>query len=314
MAGAMVAWAFMACETKGETNMANPELMPTFKTIAAQEAFLEAYDRELASWNVKIQGIEVETQYGRTQMIAFGDPAEKPLVLLHWFCSNSNVWKDMAPYLEKDFRVYAVDVMGDMGKSVATNPPKDEADLARWLEQVLDGLGLKKPFVGGLSNGGYTAAVFALLKPDRVERLILMAPAATLKPFSLSFYGLVYATAFNPSDKNIGKFKKTCTVHPERWSADFTSMLAMAFRTGKIQVKVFPRNFKDGELKRLSMPTLVLLGDKEFIYSAEKAADRARALVPGAEAIVLPGSNHAIPLDAPEAAAGAMIDFALRDA
>jgi hypothetical protein len=64
-----------------------------------------------------------------------------------------------------------------MGRSVASNPPKDEAGLAQW--QVLDGLDLKKPIVGGLSDGGYS-------------------------------------TAFNPSDKNIGKFKKSCTVHPER--------------------------------------------------------------------------------------------------
>jgi pimeloyl-ACP methyl ester carboxylesterase len=184
--GSVVALMLISCASGKGVMMDNAEnavLMPTFKAMAAQESFLAAYDRELASWKTPTEEIDLPTDFGRTHAIAFGNPSGQPLVLFHWFSSNSNVWKDMAPLLAADFRVYAVDVIGDMGKSVATDPPADEAGLASWASQVLDGLGLDRPLVGGLSNGGFTAAVFAREKPERVKKLILMSPAATLRPF-----------------------------------------------------------------------------------------------------------------------------------
>jgi pimeloyl-ACP methyl ester carboxylesterase len=288
----------------------NAGLMPTFKTMAAQESFLAAYDRELASWKLPTEEIDLPTDYGRTHAIVFGNPSGEPLVLFHWFSSNSNVWKDMAPLLAADFRVYAVDVIGDMGKSIATDPPKDEAGIASWASQALDGLGLDRPLVGGLSNGGYTAAVFAREKPERVKKLILMSPAATLRPFKFAFFASVISTALNPSDRAIARFKRDWSYRHDAWSDDFASMIAMAFRVGKIQVKVYPRSFKDEELKALSMPVLALIGDKESIYSPKEAASRAERLIPDAKVVILKDCDHAMPIDAPDPAAAAIIDFA----
>jgi pimeloyl-ACP methyl ester carboxylesterase len=289
----------------------NSALMPTFKTMAAQESFLAAYDRELASWSVETREVDVPTDYGRTHAIAFGNPAGEPLVLFHWFSSNSNVWKDMAPYLAAGFSVYAVDVIGDMGKSVASSPPKDEAGISAWAAQVLDGLGLDHPIVGGLSNGGFTAAILARDRPERVSKLILMAPAATLKPFKFAFFASVISTALNPSDRAIERFKRDWSFRHDTWSEDFSFMIAGAFRGSKNQVKVYPRSFKDEELAVLSMPLLVLIGDKESIYSPKEAASRALRLIPGAKTLILKDCDHAIPIDAPEEAAKAVIDFAL---
>jgi pimeloyl-ACP methyl ester carboxylesterase len=216
----------------------------------------------------------------------------------------------MAPALSSRFRVYAVDVVGDMGKSIATAPPKTEEAAAMWIDQVLNGLELSRPILGGLSNGGYMAATYARLRPDRVERLILMAPAATVQAFSLGFYSLVIKTAFSPTDANIERFKAKASVHAERWSSEFTAMLAMAFRVGNIRVKLFPRNFTDKELRAIVAPTLLLVGEQEFIYSAEKAILRASRLIPNCIAASLPDCSHAMPIDAPDAAAEVITNFA----
>jgi pimeloyl-ACP methyl ester carboxylesterase len=286
--------------------------MPTFKTREAQTEFLEAYRRELESWTVPVEELDLPTDAGATHVVAFGNPHGKPLVLLHWFTSNSSTWKYMAPSLATDFRVYAIDTIGDMGKSIPSRPPLTEEDAARWLAQVLDGLKLEKPIVGGLSYGGYLAAVFTRLRPERVERLILMAPAATLQSFSPSFYlyGMWHSIALSVNPGHLEKFKLMGSAHPERWSTDFSRMFTLALRASRIQIKLKPRRFTDEELRSIVVPTLVLLGDKESIYSPSKAAERAKATIPHLTNIILSDCAHVIPIDAPEAAAQAIRSFA----
>jgi pimeloyl-ACP methyl ester carboxylesterase len=284
--------------------------MPTFKTIQAQRDYLEAYDRELATWTVPVRGRDIETAFGRTHVLECGNPKGPALVLLHWFCSNSLEWKTMVPHLVDRFHIFALDVMGDMGKSVASAPPKTEAEIAAWADACLDRLGLEKVLLCGHSNGGFQATVVAKLLPERVAGLVLLAPAATFQAFSFRFYTTCFGTALFPSDRNVVGFAAACSVAPGRWNPALTDLLARAFRTGSIRVKVFPRVFTDQELAGLAMPVLLLLGDGEFIYSTDYVAKRARDRLPDVQVEILPGCGHAIPVDAPEATARAIDAFA----
>jgi hypothetical protein len=141
------------------------ELMPTFKKIDDQQKFLSDYQKELKSWPVNTVELDIETEFGKTHLISFGNPQGKPLILLHWFFSNSLEWKYMAPFLQERYRVYAIDVMGDMGKSYASKPPTSEKEVCQWFNQVLDGLGLKKVSLCGHSNGGFHTMLIAQQNP-----------------------------------------------------------------------------------------------------------------------------------------------------
>jgi hypothetical protein len=64
------------------------ELMPTFKKIDDQQKFLSDYQKELKSWPVNTVEMDIETEFGKTHLISFGNPQGKPLILLHWFFSS----------------------------------------------------------------------------------------------------------------------------------------------------------------------------------------------------------------------------------
>ncbi len=76
----------------------------------------------------------------------------------------------------------------------------------------------------------------------------------------------------------------------------FVEGIVDIFYTGRrklgVQVLPNPRVLGDDELRRLTMPTLVLIGDEEKIYSAPDALARARALIPGVQAVSIPGASH----------------------
>lgn len=88
-----------------------------------------------------------------------------------------------------------------------------------------------------------------------------------------------------------------------------TEMLTLSFRAAANQLRVYPREFSDTELKAIKVPTLLILGNEEMIYSPVGAAVRATRILPDARVVMLPGCSHAIPYDAPEEAADAIDSF-----
>ncbi len=307
------AWLLVAPKTPAfPTFAANPvrgELMPTFNKVEDQQKFLSNYQKELQSWPVQTEELDIQTEFGKTHIISFGNPQGKPLILLHWFYSNSTEWKYMAPFLQERYRVYAVDVIGDMGKSYAYNPPKSEKEVSQWFNQVLDGLSLNKVFLCGHSNGGFQAMLIARQNPDKIEKLILLAPAAGFKPFSFKFYLSVFGTALFPKDVILETFKNACTLNTNHWSKEVTEMLALSFRVGANQLRVYPREFNDDEIKAIKVPTLLILGSEEMIYPPAAASERASRLLPNSRVIILPNCSHAIPFDAPQEASKAIDSF-----
>lgn len=296
---------------KSTPNEFRGELMPTFNKIDDQRKFMSDYQIELNSWSVPARELDVKTEFGKTHIISFGNPQGKPLILLHWFYSNSTEWKYMAPFLKDRYSVYAIDIIGDMGKSYAYNPPKNDKEVSVWFNQVMDSLGLKKVDLCGHSNGGFQAMLIAQQNPDKIEKLILLAPASGLKPFSLEFYLTSFGTALYPKDIILEIFKNSGTLKSDLWSKEMTEMLAISFRAAANQLRVYPREFSDDELKAIKVPTLLILGNKEMVYSPAKAAERASRILPNSKVIMLPDCGHAIPFDAPKEASNAIDSFLL---
>jgi pimeloyl-ACP methyl ester carboxylesterase len=97
-----------------------------------------------------------------------------------------------------------------------------------------------------------------------------------------------------------------------QWAAggsDITSDPGVALAvTSMVSLRPFRREFllptklTDDELRRISAPTTVLLGDREVIYAGgpQVALARAQTLIPIVHALLLPSAGHILTLDAPD--------------
>ncbi|MBA2655424.1 MAG: alpha/beta hydrolase [Tatlockia sp.] len=81
--------------------------------------------------------------------------------------------------LSKHFRIYAIDIIGEAGKSAGTRPKITEYSI--WLKEVFDALGISKAALCGASIGGTIAHQFALTFPQYIDSLIMIAPPSLLK-------------------------------------------------------------------------------------------------------------------------------------
>ncbi len=66
---------------------------------------------------------------------------------------------------------------------------------------------------------------------------------------------------------------------------------------------MLPTVLTDDELRRVSMPVTILIGDRDVIYRGgpKAALARAREFIPDVRTQLLPGANHMLTLDCPEA-------------
>ena len=271
-----------------------------FKTPEGEVAYLAAYEAAMRLWPVPYEEIELPSRFGMTHVVTSGPKDAPPLVLLHGYMANLTMWSPNIADWSKDYRVYAIDVMGQPGKSIPDpdEPIGDAADLVTWLSETFNGLNLDRIFLVGMSYGGWLALNLAMTAPERVRKLVLLSPAASLQPLVRQFGLRVMAMIFFPTRFTANSLmgwmgiKDTPGDTLTRCVLDLGYLGVKHFRLQPETARVMPGVFSDEELRALHMPVLLLIGENEVIYDPAKALDRARALLPNFEGELVPQSNH----------------------
>jgi pimeloyl-ACP methyl ester carboxylesterase len=98
--------------------------------------------------------------------------------------NRATAWFANIAELSANHRVYAVDGIGDAGKSIAECLIEKRSDYAEWLREVFDGLNIEKAHLLGHSYGGWLALNMALAYPERLRKIVLLAPAASIYPMN----------------------------------------------------------------------------------------------------------------------------------
>jgi pimeloyl-ACP methyl ester carboxylesterase len=261
-----------------------------YKTPAGEKAVMALYDAALERWPLPYETLTVPTRHGDTFVITSGDPAAPPLILLHGAGTNSAIWiGDVAEY-SRFYRVYAVDLLGEAGKSAPNRPAWDSLAYSEWLADVFAALRINRAVLIGISQGSWTALKFAVTNPDCVEKLVLMTPGGIV-PDRLSFILKVIPLSMlgRWGQRRIIRLLYGAQVVPD----GVEDIMAVVSRHFKSRFGVLPI-FSDEELQRLTMPVFLLGGTKDCLRDMEKIAARMRALLPSLTVKIIPGVGHAV--------------------
>ncbi|MFE9122342.1 alpha/beta fold hydrolase [Streptomyces sp. NPDC007172] len=251
-------------------------------------AFGHAYDELRARWPESTEECDVATPYGRTRVHVYGPTKGSPLVLLPGGSATGLAWFANVPTLGVRYRVYAVDLLGDAGRTEHRGLAlKSANDLTAWLDGLLDGLGIDRTDLCGHSYGAWLAAKYALHAPSRVGHLALVDPTQVFTGFRPGYLLRALPTLIRPSEARARAFLawETAGTHPdETWQRLYA--LATTAPDRKLVTGARPRTTD------LAMPVLVLLAEQSRAHHAAKVADRARRMLPQGEVVVIPGATH----------------------
>jgi pimeloyl-ACP methyl ester carboxylesterase len=269
-----------------------------FKTAAGEAAYLSAYDAAMKLWPVPYEEIELPSQFGITHVVVSGPKDAPPLVLLHGYMATLTMWSPNIADFSHDYRVYAIDVMGQPSKSIPKEPIRNAADYAVWLTATLDGLHLDRVSLVGMSYGGWLSLNYAVAAPERVRKLVLLSPAASFLPIVSQFSLRGTLMVFFPGRLTVNWFMRWLGFTNAPGENDARRVLELMhlglkhFRFSQETLRVIPTVFSDVELRAMHVPTLLLIGDDEVIYEPARALARARRLIPEFEGELVPRSSH----------------------
>ena len=199
-----------------------------------------------------------------------------PLVLLHGNGEDGSYFARQMEDFSRDFTVYALDTRGH-GQSPRGTAPFTISQFADDLLAFLDSEGLERPDLLGFSDGGNIALTFALRHGDRVGRLVLnganLSPRGVKPSVQIPIVLGYHMASLFPGEK-------------------------ARHNAGLLRLMVKEPHIDPAELKQLTMPVLVIVGDRDMIRP-----DHSRLIaehIPGAQFVELPG-DHFIANKSPEA-------------
>ena len=99
------------------------------------------------------------------------------VILIHGLGGNLHLWDRVVPILEKRFSVLRYDLRGH-GQSDVPSGDWSLDDFVKDLADLFDSRTLAKAHLVGFSLGGLIVQRFALLYPERVDRLIILSAVA----------------------------------------------------------------------------------------------------------------------------------------
>jgi pimeloyl-ACP methyl ester carboxylesterase len=231
---------------------------------------------------VERREVEVDGRRVRYHAVGEGDP----LVLVHGLAGSWRWWKPVLEPLTEHRELHVVD-LPHLHRGWGVDR------VSHWLAAVLDGAGLERVDLAAHSLGGLFAAELAATEPERVRKLVLVAPAGVPDGKGLPSQTLSLLTALYHARHSLRMI-----------TTDVVRSGPLSVAHG---IEFLARRDLSDELGDIQAPTLLVWGERDELVPFRLAEDWQR-LLPRARLVRL-GCGHVPMLEAPGELADAMLAF-----
>lgn len=267
-----------------------------FVDTDAGNAFRHAYDAVLGKWPSGTTVRDIESRFGTTRVTTCGPEGAPPVLLLPGGGATSTVWFANAPALATDRRLWAVDYIGDAGRSVASGDPmRTVDDLLEWLGVVVEATGSERPSLIGHSYGAMVAAAYALRAA--VDKLVLLDPSSVFTGMKPSYLLRAIPILVRPSESRQLRFLGWET-EGARLDPDWVTLAALGaahFPSGRT---IVPKRAAADALAGSDAEVTVVFAPHSKVHDSARVAEIVAHSVPAAHVVTLAsGTHHCVPME-----------------
>lgn len=252
----------------------------------------------------------------RANVIVAGPEDAEPIVFVHGLALNWQAWLLTIPPFMRSHRIVAVDLPG-FGHSEMPREPISIPGQARFLDSVMDHVGVECATVVGNSMGGFAGADLAVNFPHRVERLVLVSAAALwnerrvarplvalaeLTQASTARFMARWEVAHRRPRLRLPALAQAGIRHPRRIPLDLAyEVMCGAGAPGFTDAlrALYDHQLRQ-DLERIGCPTLVVWGTHDPLVPLRHAFEY-DALIPDSRVAVLDDCGHMAMVERPDA-------------
>ena len=281
-----------------------------FKNKKEKTQYINSYNKSLRLWKVAYEEAYVATSFGKAHIIISGPKDAKPLLLLHGMDASSTMWFPNSLALSKNHRVYAIDFLMEAGKSEFKGNSLTTDEIVNWYNQIFNYYKFKKVDIIGASRGGWIATLLTIQTNSKIDKLVLLSPAQTFdgvdqkgKASSALFL------KFFPSKKKLKKTLDAFSYYPDKINSVYKYQFYLANKYSKSNASFLQmQTFSDDELKKITIPVLVLIGDHDVINS-EKSLLRSNEFISNDKTETIKNAGHFLSMDQSKEVNKIIVDF-----
>ncbi|WP_190811309.1 alpha/beta fold hydrolase [Flagellimonas sp. S3867] len=271
--------ACILLKNKGEVYRSNPFQKKfisssIYKSDHVKTELLKLYNKKQKSLKIPTEDIYVDTFAGRTHILASGDVHNPPVVILHGINAGAPISLEAIQGISKNFRIYALDTIGQTTKSAETRLSAKNDDYGKWLEEVLICLKIENACFVGISYGAFLLQKLIQFAPERINKVILVVPA-----------GIVNGDFLNSMSKLTFPLLKFLVTKTEKSLVQFMDAFYMTKKEDDI---LFQKNIllgtkmdyrrppllKKENLIHFNSPTFIMAADMDVFFPGHKVLGR----------------------------------------
>lgn len=232
--------------------------------------------------------------------------APNTIVFLNGLSQSTLSWVLTTPFFKDDYKIVLLDFIFQ-GQSDKTGEWRDFDKHASDTLRVLDELKIDKVILAGLSYGSLVAQHFAVLYPQRVQKLILLSTFAHKTPYydaielawgralEVGGYALMLDIML-PSVLSEEYFKNPL-IPIELMKQARQEVNGEKEALLKLMKATKDREDYRNELNRITAPTLVIQGEKDLLFPPHMATEVAKN-IKGSVLKIIPAAGHTLNLEA----------------
>jgi pimeloyl-ACP methyl ester carboxylesterase len=209
--------------------------------------------------------------------------AGEPLLLLHGGTGCQENWAYAGG--DQFAREYMLIKPDARGHGRTTNPGKTITHRQCALDTLalLDHLGIRKCRAIGLSMGGNILLHMATLQPDRIEAMVLVSATMHFPAQAREIMGQIPVAADQPPQE--------WEIMRRRHKHGDEQIVALWDWARSMKDSYDDMNFTPASLSKITASTLIVYGDRDFLYPVEMAVEMYRA-IPRSALWVMPNGGH----------------------
>ncbi len=264
-----------------------------FKTENGKSEILSLYNQKLDELNIEFEYLQVETGFGKTNIIATGNSANPPIIIVHGSNGCAPIALEAYPNLNKFFRVFAIDVIAQPNKSAETRPGMKDQSYGKWMNEIIAKLKIDNVTLAGFSFGGLVILKTLEHDESKIKEVYLSAPAYIVNgnPIKALFKIFIPMKRFISSGKTkfVEAFLKDVFTDRDEFAVKYLSKVFLYFKMDFTPVPVISSE----KARLIKTPVTLIAAKDDVLFPGEKMLKRASHIFPSIKkSLLLENSKH----------------------